>query len=71
MSRADARKVHREMVIPYFECTYCGAYKCLATMWRIGGFRSRGGAVSARSPALESIRVTGYRDIPKRQPRGL
>jgi len=40
-------------------------------MLRIGGFRSRGWAVSASSPALESIRVTGYRDIPKRHPRRL
>ncbi len=58
MSRARARQVHCEAVIPYVECTNA-VPNCtrLATSWRIGGLRSRGGAVSARSRAHDGVHI--------------
>ena len=58
MSRASARQVHCEAVIPYVECTNA-VPNCtrLATSWRIGGLRSRGGAVSARSRAHDGVHI--------------
>ena len=52
MSRARARQVHCEAVIPSIECTNA-VPNCtrLATSWRIGDLRSRGGAVSCNSTA--------------------
>ena len=52
MSRASARQVHCKAVIPYVECTNA-VPNCtrLATSLRIGGLRTRGGAVSRNSTA--------------------
>ena len=58
MSRASARQIHCEAVIPYVECTNpVPNCKYRATSWRIGGLRSRGGAVSARSRAHDGVHI--------------
>ena len=60
MSRADARQVHCESVIPNFErATAVLTCICQATMWRIGTLCTRSGAVSAHSPAFGGGRVAG------------
>ena len=52
MSRAGARQVHCEAVIPSIDCTNA-VPNCtrLATMWCIGGLRLCRGAVSSNSTA--------------------